>query len=943
MEQNDNRREACGIVLFFLALALILMFYLPSGITGVAGSAVRDVGFGLIGSAANLIPAFILYAAIDFFFEKRQGVAKFRVLTVIVIIFAVSAFLAAVTMDFDHFRTLAVNSKGEHTATAAISLLWQSGVDKSLISKTTESFVLPGGVIGGMIALALYTAVGKVLTCLTLALFFILQVVLVFRVSLKKTARKTADAIGNAVARKRAGNVNHYRPQPGAAVYTGSDTRIQKNGTYDAVNKAVGYSGQGASMRSQPRRDPFQPAIPVDSKTGFIDVTDPAFGVRQQEEGILNYENRTVDTTQEHPEADFTYTAMPKNAPLHRPSEMKRPSFLPEKKEQDFFDLTPETDERPFGGNVVESGSDYTGADEMYEITDDAPSVSDYRSTERGSVRAPVMPGTDKPVNKTSRRTSSSDNAAIPVNRNTDVSGFSQTEGRIIEGAGDRSAKTASDVSFNKQPAVRRRKGAYTPAPTSKLEADSVKTTAKESNAQLQMKARKLEEALRSFGIESKVVDITYGPSITRFELTIATGTKVSRVVNLQEDIKLAMAAVSVRIEAPIPGKSAIGIEIPNDKSSVVHLRSLLETPEFKKSSPLTVALGRDIPGKPIYCDLAKMPHLLIAGSTGSGKSVCINSILTSILCHATPDQVRMIMIDPKVVELAVYNGIPHLYMPVVTKAKEAAATLAWAVAEMNRRYSLFAENSVRDIAGYNEYLTYNGEKPLPLVLIVIDELADLMTVAAKEVEDHIARLAAMARAAGLHLVIATQRPSVDVITGVIKSNVPSRIAFAVSSGVDSRTILDSVGAEKLLGKGDMLYAPLSAPKPVRGQGAFLKDAEVEAIVNYLKQNYGPDYDQTIIDSVANGTAGGGAEASSGGDDQEGDDLFEKAVEVVIEYGSASVSILQRRLGVGYPRAARLIDVLERKHIIGPFEGSKPRKVLITQTDWLEMQSKGDV
>ncbi len=939
MEQNDNRREAAGIVLFFLALALILMFYLPDGITGVAGNTVRELGFGLIGSAANLIPAFILYAAIDFFFEKRKGVAKFRVLTVIVIIFAVSAFLAAVTMDFDHFRTLAVNDRGDRTATAAISLLWQSGVDGSLIQKTADSFVLPGGVIGGMIALGLYTAVGKVLTCLTLALFFILQVVLVFRVSLKKTAKKTADAIGNAVSRKRAEAVRHYSNGQGATVYSGADQRSYKYAPDDTVSRAVGYSSRGASMRRTARKDPFQPAIPVDSKTGFIDVTDPAFGVRQQEDGILNYENRAVDTTQAHPEADFTYTAMPKNAPLHRPSEMKRPSFLPEKKEQDFIDLTPVVEDMPFGGTVVE---DTSSADEMYEITDDAPSVSDYRSTERGSVRTPVMPGTEPLRKSTSGRTAASDDGAIPVNRNTDIKGFSNTEGRIIEGAGDRSAKSNSGLSYNQRTPVRRRKGAFAPAPTTKLEPDSVKTTAKESNAQLQMKARKLEEALRSFGIESKVVDITYGPSITRFELTIATGTKVSRVVNLQEDIKLAMAAVSVRIEAPIPGKSAIGIEIPNDKSSVVHLRGLLETPEFKKSSPLTVALGRDIPGKPIYCDLAKMPHLLIAGSTGSGKSVCINSILTSILCHATPDQVRMIMIDPKVVELAVYNGIPHLYMPVVTKAKEAAATLAWAVAEMNRRYALFAENSVRDIAGYNEFLTYNGEKPLPLVLIVIDELADLMTVAAKEVEDHIARLAAMARAAGLHLVIATQRPSVDVITGVIKSNVPSRIAFAVSSGVDSRTILDSVGAEKLLGKGDMLYAPLSAPKPVRGQGAFLKDAEVEAVVDYLKQNYGPDYDQSIIDSVANGTAGGNADASSGGDDSDGDDLFEKAVEVVLEYGSASVSILQRRLGVGYPRAARLIDVLERKHIIGPFEGSKPRKVLITQTDWLEMQSKGE-
>lgn len=941
MEQNDNRREAAGIVLFFLALALILMFYLPTGITGIAGSAVRDLGFGLIGSAANLIPAFILYAAFDFFFEKRQGVARFRVRTVIMIIFAVSAFLAAITMDFDHFRTLAVNDSGNQTATAAISLLWQSGVDKSLILKTPDSFVLPGGVIGGVIALGLYTAVGKVLTCLTLALFFILQVVLVFRISLKKTAKKAVNSIGNAVSRKRPSQVKQYRPQQGATVYTGSDSRRYQEGTETRVNRAVEYSAQGAPARTHRKRpDPFQPAIPVDSRTGFIDVSDPAFGVEQQQEGRLNYENRVVDTTGDHPKADFEYTAMPKNAPLHKSPDLKRPSFLPEKKEEDFIDLTPVGSEAPFGGNVVDINDDMSPADGIYEVEDDGAFDNEYVASGRGNVRVPVMPGVDPAPAR--RVPAGKAEPSIPVNRNTDLKGFSQTEGRIIDGAGDKAGKSVGSSSYAKPAPVKRRKGAYAPSPTSLLPADSPKNAAKESNVQLQAKARRLEEALRSYGIDSKVVDITYGPSITRFELSIATGTKVSRVVNLAEDIQLAMAAVSVRIEAPIPGKSAIGIEIPNDKTSVVHLRSLLETPEFKKSTPLTVALGRDIPGRPIYCDLAKMPHLLIAGSTGSGKSVCINSILTSILCHASPKDVRMIMIDPKQVELAVYNGIPHLYMPVVTQPKEAAATLAWAVAEMNRRYNLFAESSVRDINGYNEYLALNGEEKLPLVLIVIDELADLMTVAAKEVEAHIARLAAMARAAGMHLVIATQRPSVDVITGVIKSNVPSRIAFAVSSGVDSRTILDSVGAEKLLGKGDMLYAPLSAPKPIRGQGAFLTDPEVEAITNYLKKNYGPDYDEAIIQSVANGTAGANTESSSGGDDSDGDDLFEKAVEVVIEYGSASVSILQRRLGVGYPRAARLIDVLERKHIIGPFEGSKPRKVLVTKTDWLEMQAKGE-
>ena len=487
----------------------------------------------------------------------------------------------------------------------------------------------------------------------------------------------------------------------------------------------------------------------------------------------------------------------------------------------------------------------------------------------------------------------------------------------------------------------------YKPAPTTLLAPDIKQRADADLERKLKEKAHKLEEALKSFGIVATVVNITHGPSITRFELTLETGTKVSRVTGLQDDIMLAMAAISIRIEAPIPGKSAIGIEIPNDVPMAVQLRGLVETKEFKAATPLTVALGRDIPGKPIYCDLAKMPHLMIAGSTGSGKSVCINSILTSILVHSSPEEVRMILVDPKVVELSVYNGVPHLIMPVITDPKKAAGALNWAVTEMQRRYKLFEEGQVRDIKGFNEkYKNDPQVEHLPLILFVIDELAELMMVAAKEVETYISRLAALARAAGIHLLIATQRPSVDVITGVIKANIGSRIAFAVTSGVDSRTILDSVGAEKLLGKGDMLYAPMSAPQPIRGQGAFLKDEEVEVIVSYLKKTYGTMYDDAIIkdidrvtagDQAANGASSGG---SNGGGGEGADDLFNQAVQTVIENGSASVSVLQRRLGIGYPRAARLVDELEKRGVIGPFEGSKPRKILITETEWLEMQAR---
>ena len=604
----------------------------------------------------------------------------------------------------------------------------------------------------------------------------------------------------------------------------------------------------------------------------------------------------------------------------------------------------------------------YSGTEDPYEIREDSEgSGYDYSEPAR-SVREPnidlsMYGNKERAADKAPAAVQPVAADGITINAGNDnTEGYSRTEGRIIKTSSrDTTEPKKPDIEFAEETkqheaqlrAQKRKLRNYKPAPTSILAPDIKQRADADLEKKLKAKAHKLEDALKSFGIVAEVVNITHGPSITRFELTLETGTKVSRVTNLQDDIMLAMAAISIRIEAPIPGKSAIGIEIPNDVPTAVQLRGLVETKEFKASSPLTVALGRDIPGRPIYCDLAKMPHLMIAGSTGSGKSVCINSILTSILVHSSPEEVRMILVDPKVVELSVYNGVPHLIMPVITDPKKAAGALNWAVSEMQRRYKLFEEGAVRDIKGFNEKYKNDPEvEHLPLILIVIDELAELMMVAAKEVETYISRLAALARAAGIHLLIATQRPSVDVITGVIKANIGSRIAFAVTSGVDSRTILDSYGAEKLLGKGDMLYAPMSAPQPVRGQGAFLKDEEVEAVVDCLKKQYGAMYDESIIKDIDRVTAG--EDQSSGGSSSGGasgggsgaDDLFNQAVQTVLEYGSASVSVLQRRLGIGYPRAARLVDELEKKKIIGPFEGSKPRKILITETEWLEMQAR---
>lgn len=448
-----------------------------------------------------------------------------------------------------------------------------------------------------------------------------------------------------------------------------------------------------------------------------------------------------------------------------------------------------------------------------------------------------------------------------------------------------------------------------------------------DSREELRETAVKLVETLKSFGVEVKLLQVSRGPTVTRYELQPSVGVKVSKITNLADDIALNLAAAAVRIEAPIPGKAAIGIEIPNKEVTSVALRDVIESDEFKNApSKLSVALGMDITGKAIIGDIAKMPHVLIAGATGSGKSVCINSIITSILYKADPNEVKLMMVDPKVVELGVYNGIPHLLVPVVTDPKKASGALGWAVSEMTRRYNLFAENGVRDLAGYNEVLELDGEDKLPQIVIIIDELSDLMMVAPKEIEDSICRLAQMARAAGMHLIIATQRPSVNVITGVIKANIPSRIAFAVSSHIDSRTILDSAGAEKLLGKGDMLFMPMGASKPTRIQGAFVSDKEVERIVEFIKDTSEASYDEDIKDKI-NATVG------IEPDDADCDELLPKAIEIAVASGSISTSMVQRRLGVGYARAGRIIDQMEARGIISGADGSKPRNVLVSAED----------
>ena len=469
---------------------------------------------------------------------------------------------------------------------------------------------------------------------------------------------------------------------------------------------------------------------------------------------------------------------------------------------------------------------------------------------------------------------------------------------------------------------------------------------------EIALNRERLENTLKSFGVAATIVGVTRGPTVTRYDLELEAGVKLNKLTNLAGDLALSLGVASVRI-APIPDKSStVGVEVPNKLVSMVYLREILESNAFTAAkSKLSFAVGKDISGNSIVGNIAKLPHLLIAGTTGSGKSVCMNSLILSLLFKSTPDEVRLIMIDPKMVELGIYNGIPHLYIPVVTDPKKAAGSLQWAVIEMLKRYRLFSEIGVRDLAAYNEHRRRDGEPTLPQVVIVIDELADLMMVASKEVEESICRVAQMGRAAGMHLVIATQRPSADVITGLMKANIPSRIAFAVASAMESRIILDSGGAEKLLGNGDMLYAPLGSGKPMRVQGAFVTDEEREQVIEFIKQGSSADYSDEImaqIEKAAEGKGGAGTgAASSDGKDTEGasdnpfadyDELLPQAVDVIFETKQASVSMLQRRLKLGYSRAARLVDQLEEIGVVGPFEGSKPRQIMMTKEQWQEMQ-----
>ncbi len=926
-EKYAQKHEVTGVLLFAFAVLLGLSYYLPMSLTGSLGRFLRGIGTGLIGVAAYAIPLILIYAAVDYFIEKRPGVAHIRVRSVLMLLVSIAAILAVCTVSPKYVKAASmVLPDGDVKASKAIALLWKMGMEPEKLGAPEGDIILSGGVLGGSIALALRALAAKLGALLILIAFTISQIVLIFNISIKATASKTARVI-RTTGHRASEVIRHDRE------YREKERQMREQAYLRNHNQRtqLRHTSNG-SFVVKPKQSPFEE---VDEPQGFIDLEGTEVRMNQlpwseREKDFdfdlthdvdLSPEARKVEVPRE-PRVDISFSNPQQPKPVSR--EEDEPQFLdvliPDPTEPKPGTILPPpvaTDEIYDDGKVHEQGGTRIRVPDLNNMErEKVPSAPQVDFDPLAVEQAPVAP-VHKPEQVEEKRT------------------FVETS----------PAQTAPvDLPpVAKAPRASRANAKYSAAPTHILGHDAPAAPRKAVNGQDE-EGMKLVAALKSFGIETRLGDVTRGPAITRFEVVPAPGIKVSRITNLSDDIALALAAQSVRIEAPIPGKSAVGIEVPNKSVAPVHLGNLLESQKYRKAiedSPLAVALGKDIPGEPIVCDLAKMPHLLIAGSTGSGKSVCINSILISILCHATPKQVRMIMVDPKVVELAVYNGIPHLLCPVVTDPKKAANALNWAVNEMTQRYAKFAEAAVRDFKGYNA-CCQNEEDKLPLILVVIDELADLMQVASKEVEESISRLTAMARAAGIHLLIATQRPSVDVITGVIKANIPSRIAFAVSSQVDSRTILDMVGAEKLLGKGDMLYYPQSAAKPVRGQGAFVTDKEVEEVIGYIKANNSVQYDEEMAEAIVNASKGGGSSsagnAASDGDGE--DELFYDAVEVVLQAGYASVSILQRRLNLGYPRASRLIDRMADKGYIGPFEGSKPRKILIDQTQWLEIKSK---
>lgn len=917
------------ISVFIIASAILLgfMFWAPGSMTGILGKIFKQIGYGFFGTLAVIFPVVLLLIGLDRIISKTKKVSQARKNCTVLLFLCAVILISAITLDLPKvLQATAVNNKS--TVLKSIPLFWKSGLKPSLVA---QSMTWSGGLIGGICGLALSVVAGKTGSIIILIAMILALIVVVFNVSYTHYVRKSANAFQ--AKRKKYEEKRRLRAERMALENEQSEPDY-----YDTYEADAIYGAEDINSAQ------MQQDFSVTDGSDFVsDLEDePEFGFD------------LAKATAGHDRREVSAEWIKKDLARERGEIYEDPP-------QVSFEL-------PEGSwSVAASDQNQVAAKQNIDYTITSYNKFENKQIEPDKVDFP-MPHVDQTTGRTDNVSALSETPqvehSVPVPASEKDSktirpaeqSIEITEAELdhVEEQGrahweDRS-EDLTKVNIPK-PSFRKQKqialtDKYIAPPINLLNADPKNGQDSTNVNEIRRLGARLEQTLTDFGVDAKVINYTTGPTITRFELSPGPGVKVSRITNLADDIALALAAIGVRIEAPIPGKSAIGIEIPNKETQPVLLRGIIESSAFKTAeSKLTAGIGRDIQGNEILCDLQKMPHLLIAGATGSGKSVCLNAIIISLLYRSGPADLRMIMIDPKVVELNIYNGIPHLLQPVVTDPKKAYGALNWAVTEMEKRYEKFAENSVRDFTAYNTLIEsgqIEGEK-LSYILIIIDELSDLMATTPTEVEEAIARLTAMARAAGIHLIIATQRPSVDVITGVIKANIPSRIAFTVASQVDSRTILDMGGAEKLLGKGDMLYYPQSASKPQRGQGGFVTDAEVERVIRYLKGIYETAYDESVAEAIENVSSGGSGPAAALNQDSEEDELLEDAIKLVIEAEYASISLLQRRLSIGYPRAARIIDRLYELNIIGPFEGSKPRKVLITPQEYFAALPEDDL
>lgn len=889
--ESSLRKDICIIVLFALCLFLFLCCF---GIGGVVGEAISGVLFGLFGLVSYLVPWFIFVGVPVLISNQVNNISIIKFVSGTFFTIFLSAFVWLVTPEFDDAAQV---------------------TEYFTISREARGF---GGFFGGAISKFLSTFMGRVGAFIIVILILVVSAVIIIENSFLRKNRKPGESIF-AGARQGAKNArdkhNIYREKRELSraehrlkkEEEWEQERLRKQDELTKRREALAASRNNVTFDTKlvPPEELPKPAPKADTAQAEEAAANTAKRkeiprVMTLEESIAsqNVTEIIIPGLENMPEPVLPEPEPPvveaEKEPL--PEEIPSPpEFRIIEKEAPEPAPNPEDVVRPvFEEPLVMETS-------MQEIVLNEQELADEVAEEPAVVEVPAeVPAVEEPV------------VNEPVVEEPVV------EEPVVEEAAEEKPKVAE----------------YRFPPTSLLKKGT--SGGGDSKSQLDETANLLVSTLQSFGVTVKLLDVSCGPTVTRYELEPDTGVKVSKILSLADDIKLKLAAPDIRIEAPIPGKAAIGIEVPNKHNVSVMLRDLLESREFiDSSSKLTFAVGKDIGGNVIVSDIAKMPHLLIAGATGSGKSVCLNTLIMSILYKAKPEEVKLIMIDPKVVELSIYNGIPHLMIPVVTDPKKASGALNWAVGEMTNRYKSFADYNVRDIKGYNQKMEEMKNSPeydevlhapLPQILIAVDELADMMMVAPREVEDSICRLAQLARAAGIHLIIATQRPSVDVITGLIKANMPSRLALAVSSGVDSRTIIDMNGAEKLLGNGDMLFYPQGYQKPLRVQGAYISDSEVGAVAEFLKkQGKGEEYNKEIEEQIL---SSGGMSGSGGSDDK--DELFVEAAQLIIENDKASIGMLQRKLRIGFNRAARIMDQLSDAGVVGPEEGTKPRTVLMS-------------